>query len=735
MGSTGSHVTDTTVRGASVPSRGTLRPQPLAVSPRERGFHDLAGGISSRTRRRVGPVRRLEVEARNRALLESDLAEGRTVFDSRPHEAYVQFSNFCNMSCVMCHNGANPPLQRMSPQVLRRVEEELAPSLSVIIPHGASEPLIVGWDDARRLALENSIDLRVTTNVQFLDRQRFEEVQHVAESLFLSVDSHIPDVYARIRRRSRPDRVFANLRMAGRLADAAGLECLAQVVFMTENGPTLADTVRYFGSIGISNVNVLQLVDGNGQSGMLDPLLHFSPEYVASIKQHCIDAAHDGAMRLIWNVDGFERHDFRSVKVAPKLRKDADHRWVQHMRRRHPGYCASAAMGVQVRTDGLVTPCCFTSERDLPLGHLGEQGFDEIWNGPAARDLRRAMQTWDYPEPCATCHMTRRVGTEVHLPFVGEMLERLGVDRRNVDCVVEAAVPGHMTRTVAPPSLKLDRPRAKLDRWVIALAEGGQRGQLITFEAPAPPPQRRIPIPDAVWKQLRPNVGYWWAAFGIPSAQGGTVQRSRELRCLIRHQPHARIAGSPFTYSPATSAAAESAPPTGAAPSAPPTRPSPPAVASPPYTRRQYRGLLSRLASVVRSAVPHDATVLVVSKGDPSVLDLDCRAWHFPASPDGKWIGHNPADGEAAVAHLEAMRARGAEYLLLPATARWWLTYYTELAEHLQQRYTLVTDEPETCAIFALGDAPALYGRARERRLRHRLERSEHLAAMIRDSA
>ena len=524
--------------------------------------------------------------------------------------------------------------------------------------------------------------------------------------------------------------------MAGRLSDAAGLECLAQVVLMTENGPTLADTVRYFGSVGISSVNVLQLVDGNGQSGMLDPLLHFSPQYVESIKQHCIDVAHDMHMRLIWNVDGFERHDFRSAKVAPKMRKDADHRWVQRMRRRHPGYCTSAAMGVQVRTDGLVTPCCFSSERDLPLGRLGKHRFDEIWNGPAARDLRRAMQTWDYPEPCATCHMTRLVATEVHLPFVDEMLERLAVDQGNVCCVVETTAPAHMTRTAAPPFLKLERPATTPDRWVLALAEGGQRGQqLITFEMPATRRQRRIPIPDAVWRQLRPNVGYWWAAFGMPAVRGGTVLRSRELRCLIRHQPHARVTGSPFTYPPATSAAAESAPNSSTPPPDASLGPAPPSVVSRPFTMRQYRSLGRRLGSVVRSAVPDDATVLVVSKGDPSLLDLDCRAWHFPAGPDGEWLGHHPPDGKAAVSQLEAMRARGAEYLLLPATARWWLTHYTELAVHLEQHYPLVMDDPDTCAIFALGEAPALYGRARERRLRHRVARSEHLAAAIRSSA
>ena len=32
-------------------------------------------------------------------------------------------------------------------------------------------------------------------------------------------------------------------------------------------------------------------------------------------------------------------------------------------------------------------------------------------------------------------------------------------------------------------------------------------------------------------------------------------------------------------------------------------------------------------------------------------------AWHFPQTADGVYAGHYPATGEAAIAHLESLRA------------------------------------------------------------------------------
>jgi hypothetical protein len=110
----------------------------------------------------------------------------------------------------------------------------------------------------------------------------------------------------------------------------------------------------------------------------------------------------------------------------------------------------------------------------------------------------------------------------------------------------------------------------------------------------------------------------------------------------------------------------------------------------------------------VRKTLPADATVLVISKGDEELLRLDGRrGWHFPRTDEGLYAGHHPIDSDAAIAHLEELRAAGARYLVIPGPSFWWLDYYTAFDEHLRTNYSLVLEEPETCLIFALSDAGA----------------------------
>jgi len=103
--------------------------------------------------------------------------------------------------------------------------------------------------------------------------------------------------------------------------------------------------------------------------------------------------------------------------------------------------------------------------------------------------------------------------------------------------------------------------------------------------------------------------------------------------------------------------------------------------------------------------VPAKANVAVVSKGDERLVDLPGRdGWHFPQDDQGVWAGHYPADSAAAIAHVEELRRRGAEYIVFPVTSLWWLEHYTGLAEYLEREYRLVR-RGEPCTMYELRPA------------------------------
>lgn len=118
----------------------------------------------------------------------------------------------------------------------------------------------------------------------------------------------------------------------------------------------------------------------------------------------------------------------------------------------------------------------------------------------------------------------------------------------------------------------------------------------------------------------------------------------------------------------------------------------------------EYADLVARVRAAVSEHVPPGSSVLVVSKGDAALVELPgLAAAHFPQDSTGGYAGHHPHDSAAATAELEELRRCGAEFLVLPATARWWLDFYADFATHLATHGELVAEVPDACIIFGLG--------------------------------
>ena len=119
-------------------------------------------------------------------------------------------------------------------------------------------------------------------------------------------------------------------------------------------------------------------------------------------------------------------------------------------------------------------------------------------------------------------------------------------------------------------------------------------------------------------------------------------------------------------------------------------------------SRPGYAKLVGEVRERIREAIPSGATVLVAAKGDEAMLELaEARGWHFPQAADGRYAGYHLASDTAMIAHLEALRARGADHLVIPATTLWWLDHYRDFGHHLGERYECILRD-ERCAVYRL---------------------------------
>jgi SAM-dependent methyltransferase len=113
--------------------------------------------------------------------------------------------------------------------------------------------------------------------------------------------------------------------------------------------------------------------------------------------------------------------------------------------------------------------------------------------------------------------------------------------------------------------------------------------------------------------------------------------------------------------------------------------------------------LNNRVRLAVQAACTFDAIVAIISRGDDALMDLGGRAaWHFPRDDHGDYAGYHPGDSKEAIEHLESLRAKGANYLVIPEPSMWWLDHYKDFAKYLKERYQKVWVREDTGAIFSL---------------------------------
>src|SRR5205823_7655407 len=67
-----------------------------------------------------------------------------------------------------------------------------------------------------------------------------------------------------------------------------------------------------------------------------------------------------------------------------------------------------------------------------------------------------------------------------------------------------------------------------------------------------------------------------------------------------------------------------------------------------------YGSLVLRVQDAIHRHVPDMATVMVISKGDDALLQLNGRrAWHFPQDSNGHYAGHYPGDTSEVISDLQ----------------------------------------------------------------------------------
>jgi antitoxin (DNA-binding transcriptional repressor) of toxin-antitoxin stability system len=108
-------------------------------------------------------------------------------------------------------------------------------------------------------------------------------------------------------------------------------------------------------------------------------------------------------------------------------------------------------------------------------------------------------------------------------------------------------------------------------------------------------------------------------------------------------------------------------------------------------------------AELLERHVPAGERVMLAWQGDPAMLGVGGRPI-MPFPPPREGLAQAGFEhGASAIAHLEAQRANGLRFLLVPEQGRRWLAELPQFEEHLSRSYGVIADEPGAGLLFDVG--------------------------------
>ena len=340
---------------------------------------------------------------------------GRLRLASFPRYVQVGTNWTCDLSCDFCRRqwDDRDRLRALAPDQ-RELPESVLEALLRILPYAESfsltplgEPLLYsGLDrilDCHRALSEPN--LMLTTNGNALSDARARRlVECRVRRLYVSVDSADPAQYAALRRGGRLERVSQGLQATRHWRERSGGPWPEVVILATlqrSNVEGLADLVRYGRAMGARAVAV-QIMDLYDPASQSASLACDAPALVRCVRQGRAEAARDGAVDL-WLTTG-ARNLIRASADGAALLAEIDGPVAAGPPPAFPtplSRCAFPWSSLMVDTNGEARPCCWAS---YAYGNLARDGFDAVWNGPAARALRQSFLDGVLPAGCRSAH-------------------------------------------------------------------------------------------------------------------------------------------------------------------------------------------------------------------------------------------------------------------------------------------------------------------------------------------
>lgn len=347
----------------------------------------------------------------NMQLNHREYQQNRVVLESFPYHIQIGADNRCNLKCGFCLAAADREKGLLHIQD-RKLERNPIQIFQLLAPYmrywkylsltGPGESLLNPKlrQILQLIRLHSDCTLVITTNGVLIDEVMADMfVECRVDEISISLDSLRKEVYEELRVNARLEDALAGIDrlVQARQAKASDIPRVNLTPnFMTVNIEELPNFVDFAAQKGIHAVQATP-TQIYRRSWVDRSLLHH-PELTRRMARQAEQKAQQTGV-----------HFSNGLKMVYQGRKGGRLPW----RRRSevaefptdPSECQKPWASLYIEPDGEVRPCCYQS----PIyGNIFEAGFEALWNGPQAIQLRQEMVDGAPPQPCRECYEYNR---------------------------------------------------------------------------------------------------------------------------------------------------------------------------------------------------------------------------------------------------------------------------------------------------------------------------------------
>jgi MoaA/NifB/PqqE/SkfB family radical SAM enzyme len=289
---------------------------------------------------------------------------GQTKFVPPPDRLYIESTNICNLSCIMCPTGRKEQVRKkgyMDFELFKSIVDEMAPWVQATTLHIWGEPLLhprlfdmIAYCDRKGLRSE------ISTNATLLNEERSRRILDARlGAIYLCLDGMRPETYEQIRVNADYEKTNGHIRRFLELKQAGGYRqpfVNLQIIEMERTVGEVEEFVKAWALPGVDRINVKPFDSWAGQ---------------------------------VTDINGLAAE----VPQVPTQRYACPNLWYH----------------THVYWDGRIAMCDRDFNLSYDLGNVrsadGVVHVLENWNGPKMQELRRLHLRNDltHVSPCNTC--------------------------------------------------------------------------------------------------------------------------------------------------------------------------------------------------------------------------------------------------------------------------------------------------------------------------------------------